>query len=200
MKSRFLSGILLSLISIVSASATTVTFSTANSNFNGAGNSITFGSVTLTHIANLPDPTTVNTPSSPGFGVLELSCINAGCLTNDPLNPVAGTFNLVIDQTQPTVGSNTLSGVLSGSISLYNGIAQITWGSTSVNIGDIKYTLSQAVLNITTVPLPGNPAPAQLPTGRTTIQGTVEAIPEPSTYAMLGSALLGLGLLRRRKA
>lgn len=26
-----------------------------------------------------------------------------------------------------------------------------------------------------------------------------EAVPEPSTYAMLGSALLGLGLLRRRK-
>jgi hypothetical protein len=33
-----------------------------------------------------------------------------------------------------------------------------------------------------------------------TYSASGSTVPEPSTYAMLGSALLGLGLLRRRKA
>ncbi len=36
--------------------------------------------------------------------------------------------------------------------------------------------------------------------GAFTASGSGSVIPEPSTYAMLGSALIGLGLLRRRKA
>ncbi len=38
------------------------------------------------------------------------------------------------------------------------------------------------------------------PTTETTYSADASTVPEPSTYAMLGSALLGLGLLRRRKA
>jgi hypothetical protein len=37
--------------------------------------------------------------------------------------------------------------------------------------------------------------------GSTTVQGTISssAIPEPATLSMVGGALLGLGLLRRKK-
>ncbi|MCX6611247.1 MAG: PEP-CTERM sorting domain-containing protein [Acidobacteria bacterium] len=38
------------------------------------------------------------------------------------------------------------------------------------------------------------------PASETTYSADASTVPEPSTYAMLGSALLGLGLLRRRKA
>lgn len=200
MKIRALSAILFSLVSIVSASAATVTFSTGSSNFNGSGTSVNFGNVRLTYLLPTPDPQTVTTPSSPNFGILELSCPTNNCTTNDLTNTFSGTFNLVISQTAPSVGNGTLSGTLSGALSLYNGVASITWGSSILNIGTIRYTLSQTTLNLTTASVL-NPAPTALPTGRTTIQGQVidATIPEPSTYAMLGSALLGLGLLRRRK-
>jgi len=34
--------------------------------------------------------------------------------------------------------------------------------------------------------------------GRATITGDVTAIPEPATFLLIGGALLGLGLLRRK--
>lgn len=38
------------------------------------------------------------------------------------------------------------------------------------------------------------------PPGDTTIQGQLSSSPEPATFGLIGGALIGLGLLRRKKS
>jgi len=208
MKSLFLGLAVLACGSMYTSTAATVQFDTIGSGL-CTGNSqcntysVTFGNLQLTYVPNTTGDLMVNPVSSPTFGNLVLSCLDTSCLPSSPTTPLPSplTLYLVFNQTLPIAGTGTItSSSITGSVSLFQGLATINWTNPSVTIQGITYTVPNNPLNITTA---DNGQTAQdLPTGVTTIQGRVtdNTVPEPSTYAMIGGALLGLGYLRRRKA
>lgn len=194
------------MFATLSMSAATVSFDTVGSAFyvgaNPGSTFIDFGKVRLSYETTAASNLIANPISSPGFGQFVLSCLDLSCTTAD--TPVAlpanTTFTLVINQFDPTIGTSAISSTsISGSLALYQGFAQVTWANPSTTIGVIKYTVSNSPLNIRTVPT--NLGGQSLPSQFTSIQGTVEdqTIPEPSTYAMIGGALVALAAIRRRK-
>jgi hypothetical protein len=171
------------------AYAAPVSYSTSGDFPSGAGNSITVGNATITFTGTAAD---VNTPVGNSFGVFTLTIpegVSAELFDNVE-------FSLTFDQTVPTVGSETVPGVVNGSFDFDSGIVRYIPGAPSVNIGNVTYTFD-------------NPSYVlQVPTGNnggvTTIQGTIsggqgDVIPEPTTYALLGSGLSALVYLSRRR-
>lgn len=87
---------------------------------------------------------------------------------------------------------------ITGSVSGSASSAVINWATpNAVTIGTIQYS----VLNTQSSIIPFGLVPPFVNGGVTSVQALIEdsMVPEPSTYAMIGGALLGLGLLRRRK-
>ncbi|MFN7541901.1 MAG: PEP-CTERM sorting domain-containing protein [Acidobacteriota bacterium] len=163
----------------------------------------TVGGVTLTFVPNTGVTLNANPIASTSFGEIWLQC-NDGSTTCAPEN--LGAQNLVLSivftQTSPDSATGSIDSTsITGSIGGNSGFAQITWMTPSVMVGlsPITYTVVNSPLNL------NSPATSILqganslgPPGKTTIQGTVNDVPEPSTYALIGGALLGLRILRRR--
>jgi hypothetical protein len=121
---------------------------------------------------------------------------NAGGGTGDPVSLNGATFSLLFTQTAPptTPDSGALSGELTGKITASQTSTIITFSSSSLVIGNIKYTLDDGTT--WTIPNPGNP-----PTiGMTTETATVT--PEPTFMALTGLGFAGLAFAayRRKRA
>ena len=195
MKTSLLIGAMLALSSLT-ASAGTVTYSTSTSQLcvggSGCGVSTqTIGSVLVTFnpIASssvLAAPTTFSS-----FGEIVIACVGGGTACSSQSLAGLNLF-LNIAQTVPSAGSASISGgVITGSISGVGSSAVITWSvPNAVSIGTVSYSLLNNPLSLV-------PPSAGV---TTFIQGVItdSPVPEPSTYALISSALLGLGLLRKR--
>ena len=197
MKTFLLIGAMLALSSLT-AFAGTVTYSTSTSQLcvgaNGCGVSTqTIGGsvlVTFNPIASssvFADPTTFSS-----FGEIVIACVGGGTACSSQSLAGLNLF-LNIAQTFPSNGSASISGgVITGSISGVGSSAVITWSvPNAVSIGTVSYSLINNPLGL---------VPPSVFGGTTFIQGVItdSPVPEPSTYALISSALLGLGLLRKR--
>jgi len=193
------------------ARAATITFNTSQtgsggSGFNGTGdlvlNSSSGANATL---AFVPDMNSVNAvPGNVNFGNFTLAC--ASCSTQaGGLGSFFSAFTFEVVITDVTDGATGIfiGSAAAGSVYLDASTITLNWqplqlgpGTSNATSGNFGSTFFQTVAQTKIVnPLSG----AQI--GSTTVQGTINssAIPEPATLSLVGGALLGFGLLRRKK-
>jgi PEP-CTERM motif len=190
-----------------SASASTIAYTTnsAGTEFFGDGltlNSTGGAAAVLTFHPNTSSISGV--PSNINFGNFGLVCATCGTQASG-LGTLFNsfTFDLVVDDTTdgatgefvgPSTGGTVWSDVSNVAISWAP--AQLgpgTTGALSGSFGGTDFTISTPT---------GIVAPNSGTTpGVTTVQGTVDAatgVPEPSTFVLIGGALLGLSARRRK--
>lgn len=196
---KFFTLVALLGLSTISSMATIVNYDTTGSTLCptaaacGASTTVIIGQVRVDFTV-LPNAQVVATPTSFGsFGEIRISCLafaSTDCLSQD----LTGlTLNIKVTQSTPTGGvGNIAAGTISGSMSGQASSASITWpAANSTTIGLVTYSVLNNPLGL---------VPPTTNAGVTSVQARITVIPEPATYAMLGSALVALGLLRRRKA
>lgn len=200
-----ITGMAVATMAVGNAAAITYNTNAAGTGFGGGGLTLNSSggaaSASLTFVAN--GNTTTGTPSGLNLGQFNLTCGNC---TTQALGTGATfsafTFNLVVtDVTDGGVG--TFVGTSTGG-SVYSDLSGllVTWApaslgtgtnhATSGSFGPTSFTITP--FSIIVAPNSGPPTP-----GETTVQATISSVPEPATFGMLGAALVGLGLARRKQ-
>ncbi len=193
------------------ARAGTITFNTSQTGsggtgFNSSGNLIlTNSSGRDATLAFVPDMNSINAvPGNVNYGNFTLAC--GTCTTQAGASGSffnAFTFNLVVTDVTDGATGIFVGSASAGSVYLDASTITLSWlpiqlgpGTNNVTSGNFGPTFFQVSPQTKIV----NPTSgAQI--GSTTVQGNISsnAIPEPATLSLVGGALLGFGLLRRKK-
>jgi hypothetical protein len=200
---------------VASASASLISFTTnaAGTAFVSTGNDTllpTFesGGVTASLVFTPNTLSGINTPTGVDLGDFLLTC--AGCSTYAAQTAFAVfpsfVFDLVVTDTTDGA-SGTFVGTSSGTATpVYNNQSAIVvnWaplqlgpgtGAWTGNFGSTYFVTTNPTVIV--APISGTPP------GDSSIQGVVSSlsgVPEPATFLLLGAGLLGLGVLRRKRA
>ena len=196
--SKFLTAFAASAMaaSVASAQAinytTSGTFSSAFATCNGTA-TCTGGGFTLNFIPTTG--TNIGAPSTVSLGSFSLT--GTGDVT---VAPGVVTFTLMINQLTPTGGTGSFVGSISGNVStdpVSGDISNLIWTpNQNVTIDPVLYTL----IFDTTGPAAGIGLNIPINNIRGINARVVSTIPEPSTYALMGTGLRGLlGVARRKK-
>jgi hypothetical protein len=198
------------MVASASASPLTITYNTnatgtAGTGF-GASGVLTLGSsagatATLKYLPNVNSTTGV--PSNIALGDFTLACPSCGTQAQAAGSAFnAFTFHLVV-----TDVTNSATGIFVGSSTggtVFSDVSNLTvnWaplmlgpGTTNAASGSFGTTVfSTTVFTGIVAPNSGTPV------GQSTVQGYISdsAVPEPATLSLIGGALLGLGIWRRK--
>lgn len=191
-----------------SASAANIVYNTnaAGTGFNsGASLSLSNTSGVASTLIFTPNGnTSTGVPSNVNFGDFTLGCIT--CTTQQGgvgsfYNPF--TIDLVITDVTDGGAKGRFVGTSTGG-NVYSDVSQltVTWAPLVIGPGTLNATFGNfGATTFSTTVFTGIVAPnSGTPLGNSTVQGLVtsSAVPEPTTVALVGLSLLGLGMFRRK--